>query len=318
MTNFGKSRCATVLFFLSGNTLRKKRMRWCVILYAFMAFFGVSRSSGQDLGALARQEQARKEAQPVNRSHVYTNDDMVRPRILVPEDKVVSETERQPLSPSLLEQPPVAESSAPEVSLGEIARQYRKQKLAQKAHAQTEARSTIAAHIYTNEDMVHDKILMLADRVLYEAALEKAGTTVIETRTEIAPNELARSEAPLGDLARVAYQRRERVLEAHEPSRVRFPESWTSPASQLPWKRSVPGTPKIAQRANQSAARPAEQQLDELRNSAFEVITVRSGDSLWKLARLHLGQGIRWHALLRTNPGIRNPNHLRIGSVIRI
>jgi nucleoid-associated protein YgaU len=46
------------------------------------------------------------------------------------------------------------------------------------------------------------------------------------------------------------------------------------------------------------------------------VVTVRRGDSLWKLAEQHLGRGLRWHDLLSANPGILDPNHIVAGSQI--
>lgn len=46
------------------------------------------------------------------------------------------------------------------------------------------------------------------------------------------------------------------------------------------------------------------------------VVTVKPGDSLWKLAAERLGNGLRWHELLSVNPGLRDPNHIEAGSQI--
>jgi nucleoid-associated protein YgaU len=46
------------------------------------------------------------------------------------------------------------------------------------------------------------------------------------------------------------------------------------------------------------------------------VVSVKRGDSLWKLAEQHLGHGLRWHDLLSANPGILDPNHIVAGSQI--
>lgn len=43
-------------------------------------------------------------------------------------------------------------------------------------------------------------------------------------------------------------------------------------------------------------------------------VTVKSGDSLWKIAKQNLGQGLRWHDLLAVNPGILNPDHIVAGT----
>jgi nucleoid-associated protein YgaU len=48
----------------------------------------------------------------------------------------------------------------------------------------------------------------------------------------------------------------------------------------------------------------------------LNVVTVKPGDSLWKLAEQNLGQGLRWHDLLEVNPSIRDANHIEAGSHI--
>jgi LysM repeat protein len=48
----------------------------------------------------------------------------------------------------------------------------------------------------------------------------------------------------------------------------------------------------------------------------LNVVVVKSGDSLWKLAEEHLGKGTRWHELLAVNPGIVDANHIDAGSQI--
>lgn len=49
-------------------------------------------------------------------------------------------------------------------------------------------------------------------------------------------------------------------------------------------------------------------------SSSSTVITIKRGDSLWKLAKQNLGSGIRWRELLSANPSIHNPNLIRAGS----
>lgn len=46
------------------------------------------------------------------------------------------------------------------------------------------------------------------------------------------------------------------------------------------------------------------------------IVTVKPGDSLWKLAASHLGDGRRWRELLTLNPGLPNPDLLEAGSQI--
>jgi nucleoid-associated protein YgaU len=48
----------------------------------------------------------------------------------------------------------------------------------------------------------------------------------------------------------------------------------------------------------------------------LNVVVVKPGDSLWKLAEENLGQGLRWHDLLAVNPAIVDANHIEAGSQI--
>jgi nucleoid-associated protein YgaU len=45
-------------------------------------------------------------------------------------------------------------------------------------------------------------------------------------------------------------------------------------------------------------------------------IRILPGDSLWKLARRHLGSGSRWNELLASNPAISDPNHIQPGAML--
>jgi nucleoid-associated protein YgaU len=89
-------------------------------------------------------------------------------------------------------------------------------------------------------------------------------------------------------------------------------------ASRMNTSNSIHSPPKIAPYVGLRRQRHAKHRPDGLENTGFETVTVRPGDSLWKLARHHLGRGRRWRALLTANPWISSPNHLRIGSQIRV
>jgi nucleoid-associated protein YgaU len=47
-------------------------------------------------------------------------------------------------------------------------------------------------------------------------------------------------------------------------------------------------------------------------------VLVQKGDSLWKLAEKHLGNGARWPELAKLNPEISDPNIVRIGEWVRV
>jgi nucleoid-associated protein YgaU len=52
--------------------------------------------------------------------------------------------------------------------------------------------------------------------------------------------------------------------------------------------------------------------------AATSTVRVQRGDSLWKLAEKHLGDGARWHELAQLNPEISDPNVIHAGDSIRL
>jgi nucleoid-associated protein YgaU len=85
----------------------------------------------------ARQERARKQEQQKTARHVYTDEDLKRSRILTPQDQAAvearkTECARNPqknnCAPSASQNPGALDANSRQPSLGEVARQYRKQK----------------------------------------------------------------------------------------------------------------------------------------------------------------------------------------------
>lgn len=50
----------------------------------------------------------------------------------------------------------------------------------------------------------------------------------------------------------------------------------------------------------------------------LEMVRVEHGDSLWKLAKEHLGSGMRWRELAEMNPEIADPRLIRVGDMLRL
>jgi nucleoid-associated protein YgaU len=95
----------------------------------------------QSVAEAARQERARKQEKQKTARHVYTEEDLKHPNILTPEDRAQIEAKRNECAqknncspaqnpPATLDanSPAPGTSAGPEISLGEVARQLRKQK----------------------------------------------------------------------------------------------------------------------------------------------------------------------------------------------
>jgi LysM repeat protein len=125
-----------------------------------------AQDASQDVAEAARQARARKAAQAPGESHVYTNEDLQKPRILSDGDRASAAAHKSPASvppaaepqqiaatpaaPSPATQSPAAvgaTSDAAGESLGELARRYRREKEARQTEAARKAESASPFHM---------------------------------------------------------------------------------------------------------------------------------------------------------------------------
>jgi nucleoid-associated protein YgaU len=126
----------------AGKFSRPIRFAAPAILFLSFATFGATVSRAQDqqsdsVAEAARKERARKEEQQKSAKHVYTEEDLKHPNILTPEDRAQIEAKKNECAqknncqPAAPQNPPAAldaNTQPPGTSLGEVARQLRKQK----------------------------------------------------------------------------------------------------------------------------------------------------------------------------------------------
>jgi nucleoid-associated protein YgaU len=125
-----------------GRISRPTRFAGLAILLLSFATFGAAVTHAQDqqdqsVAEAARQERARKQELQRHGKHVYTQEDLKHPNILTPEDRAQVEAKRNECaqknncSPAPSQNSPAvldANSQHQQPSLGEVARQLRKQK----------------------------------------------------------------------------------------------------------------------------------------------------------------------------------------------
>ncbi|HXE76327.1 MAG TPA: LysM peptidoglycan-binding domain-containing protein [Candidatus Xenobia bacterium] len=225
-------------------------------------------------------------------------------------------------------------------TLGDVARQARERR----------AQSPCPARVYTNDDLARPQILDAKDRACLEAARQSAPpvTPHLETATSavaafetrlpdtplalIAPRDRLMKEARLAREARWAQEAKlVRESRGTRPLRTTPPVLQLEPASKVRARIAeqpapAPGiAPTVPlRRPLRIEVAPAVRMVVPLDETETEIsngkkaIRVRRGDSLWKIAARHLGDGNAWRWIAKANPQITDPNVIRIGDVIQL
>jgi nucleoid-associated protein YgaU len=275
----------------------------------------------QQVAEAARQEKARKAAQQKKETHVYTNEELKQSQILTQQDRsrVEARKNNPPAAPASPVQPAVnaEKNSAPE-SLGEVARRYRRQKLENSEAAEAAKRQP-------------------ASRFPMDLSQPAFASPVKPVAPLASPNSHPRQNAK--PLLRIAPARRDPFSRQSFSPPLPSERAPRSPNSSAPPKPAIsladvaprapavrtaspPAAPILLLPSKPLLARPSLAPRDTpvapiVNNiSRAKEIRIQPGDSLWKLARRHLGSGSRWNVLLASNPGISDPNRLQPGAML--
>ena len=254
------------------------------------------------LGDVAQQERERRQSQTPRTPHVYTNADLERPQILLPEDRERFEASRQKVT--LTPSEPAVQSAANElenkaVPLGDIARRYRALEEARKS---SESQSGTSLAVLSAPVLAYPGFSRAADETSLAPSSSRAFKTKRAPPGEAIPSaqlsggRFIRTKA--GDtLWKLAHKylgdgKRWLVLVAHnpqltDPRRVQI-GTWV----HLPGE--APNLLKI------------------------RLVRVNRGDSLWKLAKAQLSNGNAWKCIAGANPLIQDANLLFPGQELVI
>jgi len=243
-------------------------------------------SFSQDLGAIARQERERRKEQPPRATYVYTNDDLARQHILVPEDqaRVLAAAKRSASTPAV----EVAQTPAA-VSAGA---------------ASDPAVTAPPAPISVRPAPPVSAVPANSSNPLAVAAAGAPEPTVLERVLKAVREQSARNhpQTRIGPRSAINAGSSDILLSSASAKRIERHEIAPRLISHSDFSRNQP--PHVM-----PARAPADLGIDD-------VVTVERGDSLWKLARQYLGRGSRWRELAALNPQILNPGVIHAGEWI--
>jgi nucleoid-associated protein YgaU len=347
----------------TGSGRISRPIRFAAILFLCCATFGatVSRGQGQQdqtVAEAARQERARKQESQKRAKHVYTEEDLKHPNILTPDDRAQIEAKRNECarknncSPAPSQNPPAtldANAPASGTSLGEVARQLRKQKELQAL----KPKQTEPFHLPFSTPALASPILpeRPAIRPPSQPVLRpktsspKTSSNVFRrdpfSAVPIRPeaNGDVHSKVPEGKLSIVRPNIRPDFSKAVRPTLRAHGRLTAPPQPKVSFRATTPNTliqpmePPAPAKPSQPPilAKPVQpiapgvavpvQPKRPLPSAAIatqRTVSVQHGDSLWKLAQQNLGRGNRWPQLLASNPWIADPNQIRAGALLNL
>jgi nucleoid-associated protein YgaU len=258
------------------RSLRPLNLCFPGILLFSCAIFVTTECHAQDVADAAKQERARKQSQQKKSKHVYTEEDLKRAQILTPEDRAQIEAKKNQPAPSV------------------------------------DAKSQDALD---------------AESIAPDAPLGDVARRFRKLKESQKLQRSAEFHLPFADAPVLASAKPMRPIQPHsfKPAAPRF-APYQPPVKRSPFARPriftaappmiVPSRPPAARLVPAQPPAPVAPAVAPVNPAKATVVTVKRGDSLWKLAEQNLGKGLRWHELLSTNPGILDPNRIVAGSQI--
>jgi nucleoid-associated protein YgaU len=254
-----------------------------IVIFSF-ASFCAPKSYSQDVAEAARQERARKEAAQKKTKHVYTAEDLKRARILTPEDQAELEAKKNQPAPT------TAQKSEEAVDGSAVAREDNPQSLP-------------------------------ADVPLGDVARRYRREKESQQLQRSAEFHLPFADAPVLASPKPPVQPLRAPTVQPVPPRIvpNLPRMKRSPFERPTLLPPAPprGLSSLPPGVRVAPSRPIAPAVPSARVK-LNVVIVKPGDSLWKLAQKNLGKGLRWRDLLSYNPGLRDPNLIAAGSEIYV
>jgi nucleoid-associated protein YgaU len=295
-----------------GNLLRRDRFIAFAILFLSCTLFSITNCQAQDAAEAARQERARKENQQLPPKHVYTEEDLRRSRILTPEDSERIEAKKQGQAPPAAQKPAEAidaQSAPQQLPLGDIARQFRKQKQARQPQQSAEfhlpfSSPPFAAPLRPLRPPSNRKDPFLRPPTL-RPPISSNSSAFAPAPVPIAP------ALPVAPISRPSSPTFRAIIVQSGDSLWKLAQQNLGRGSR--WPELLALNPRIA---NPGQIKAGAQIYLPTRYSArggVSKITVGKGNTLWQLARAHFGSSSYWPCLVRANPAIRDANRIYVG-----
>lgn len=288
---------------------RRPGASWPFCLLAFLLLAAPAYS--QSLGEIARQERERRREHPSHVTHVYDNEDLARAQILVPADRARFEGTDENSTPAPDASPVQALRDAPKATTVTVVCQ---------APSVAHKRKTMAA-----ERQVSSKNLPLKVR---PARLDNAPVTKSASYTAQPAVRVATMRTP----AQIVATKEEndpvssgRELETVAITHIRVQRKdtlWKLAAKYLGssknWRSLAASNPQLKIPMHLQVGMELLLPQEAPNSGHPKTVTVRRGDSLWKLTQVYLGSRKDPNCFARANPALQKASLIFTGQILTI
>jgi nucleoid-associated protein YgaU len=291
------------------DLLRRHRLFVPGILMLSCFLFGITNCNAQDVAEAARQERARKENQQKPPKHVYTEEDLRRARILTLEDSETLQAKKKGQTLPAAEKPPEAidaQSAPAQLPLGDVARQYRKQKEARQPQQSAEFHLPFSNPPLAAPIRPLPPLHPLSNRKdPFLRPLPRGPSISAPAPALIAPS---RPSVPMSHpsgptLHSVTVQRGDSLWKLAQENLGRGSR----------WRELLAANPSIENPHKIAAGAQVYIPTRYLVSKTALKISARKGDTLWKIAQTTLGRGALWPCIARANPLLHDANQIDVG-----
>lgn len=273
----------------------RRKVYISLVLFASIFILGVASGFAQSLADIARQERERQKNLSHSAKHVYTNDDLQRSEILLPEDRKEFQAD-QKIPASLIE--PSIQATVPahpqEIPLGDVARHYRMLERLQEIE-QAEKTDVLPAN----------KPALAAPTVTRPAVISIPKPQWKQPKHSELPE--SQENATFDNGNRILINKGDSL--------------WMLAARYLGngirWHEILTANPQLKNpnliHAGEWLALPLGSS-----ESLSGKVRVQKGDTLWKLAQLNFGNGLAYSCIAEANPSIPNVNRIYSGQILTL
>jgi nucleoid-associated protein YgaU len=256
----------------------------------------------QSLGDIARQERERKRDQPNQVTHVYDNDDLARPHILLPEDEKRIQAEKKKRTPTANEAPVETVDTEPTINVPVPIQIPRVPHPLKTALPEPNLHSRVQQLRPDDTTLAHPTNSRPAARL----SITPSPSRVVQTQREDVDSGMHHDEISGDTQIRI------------QPGDTLWKLAGKYLGDGKDWRVLASCNPQVTDpmrlRVGMSVRLPEE----AAHFQPPKRVLVERGDSLWKLAQVHLGDGNAWNCVAQANPDLENYNLILVGQVLAI